>query len=428
MKRLLLLFVSINFYLLSDERSLLITSLIKDPLFSHVEVVTEVDSYLLELSKREDIEDSFHVMNLSRVVDRYLLWKHYLPNIIPYFAVKVNNDPFLLRTLDKLGINFDCASENEIRCILDLGISHDRIVFAHPRKSNIGLKIAKKNSIKLMTFDSIEELNKIVRIYPEAELLLRIKTDDDHSLNALSKKFGASETECLIILDEAFSLNANVVGVAFHVGSNCSDIHSYEKAIKDASILFNYCESKWNKKLSILDLGGGWPGLDEEFFVKIAKRVTELTSDLFDESVELIAEPGRFFCTPVTKACLRIIGKNIDLSQEKKRIAYFLSNGVYGFFISSIYYGYDLNKILCENWSFRPLVTKSEWDCDSDLYSSLLWGPTCDAGDKILDAIELPEMNSNDFLVVENIGAYSNVLQTKFNDITPSKPYYVFEK
>ena len=39
------------------------------------------------------------------------------------------------------------------------------------------LQQAKRNGVKKMTFDCIEELEKIARCYPEAECILRIATD-----------------------------------------------------------------------------------------------------------------------------------------------------------------------------------------------------------------------------------------------------------
>ena len=43
-----------------------------------------------------------------------------LPDIEPYYAVKCNSNPVLLKVLFLLGCNFDCASENEIKNILKI--------------------------------------------------------------------------------------------------------------------------------------------------------------------------------------------------------------------------------------------------------------------------------------------------------------------
>ena len=74
-----------------------------------------------------------------------------------------------------------------------------------------------------MTFDNADELYKIKATFPDAELYLRILTDDSTSLCRLSMKFGASWTLLVQLLELAYQLELNVVGVSFHVGSGAED-------------------------------------------------------------------------------------------------------------------------------------------------------------------------------------------------------------
>jgi ornithine decarboxylase len=117
---------------------------------------------------------------------------------------------------------------------------------------------------------------------------------------------------------------------------------------------------------------------------------------------------------------MKVLGKKKWPIENK--IAYYLSNGVFGFFISSLYYEYNLEKILSEGWIISPLQRNYH---PATLYYSILWGPTCDSGDKILEGIFLPEIQTGDFIAIENIGAYSKSLETSFNGIPCSKPYYI---
>jgi ornithine decarboxylase len=345
------------------------------------------------------------------------LWRDNLPNVTPYYAIKTNNDPVITATLANLGAGFDCASQNEIEFVLNLGIDPTRIIFAHPRKPASAIDYAKEKGIALMTFDSIEEMNKLLTIYPEANFLLRIKTDDAESSSPLSQKFGASLEESYNILDEAFLKNANVVGIAFHVGSGCTRKETYLKALLDAASLFRYSELIWCKKLSVLDLGGGWSGTDDASFITIAKMVREILATYFPE-VQYIAEPGRFFAAGTTTLVMKVLGKK----HLENKFAYYVSNGVFGFFIASLYYNYEPEKILKEGWVFTHLSSR---DLTAPLHPSLLWGPTCDSGDKIIDGILLPEMETGDYLAVENMGAYTYSLETSFNGIPFSRPYYL---
>ena len=49
--------------------------------------------------------------NIGRVMELFDLWKDIFPKILPYYAVKCNSDPLLLKVLASLGTGFDCASK-----------------------------------------------------------------------------------------------------------------------------------------------------------------------------------------------------------------------------------------------------------------------------------------------------------------------------
>jgi ornithine decarboxylase len=364
-------------------------------------IVTDKFAFLRDLSQNTS-EDTFHVVDVGVLADRLSLWQQHLPDVFPHYAVKSNNDPVIAAVLAHLGTGFDCASEKEIEQILALGVHPSKIIYAHPRKPNSSILYAKKYGIDLMTFDSVEELEKMERLHPEASFLLRIKTDDSHSVVQLSNKFGASLEESYEILAAGLSRGAPIVGIAFHVGCNCVHLDSYQKAILDAAELFRYCKNGWGTELTILDLGGGWPGTDDTSFIQIAQIVDKLIHTHFPPQTRFIAEPGRYFAVKTTTLAMKVIGKK-HLKQDNK-IAYYLSNGVFGFFMSSLYYEYNYAKILTDGWII-----------------------TCDSGDKIFDGMSIPEIETGDFLTVENLGAYAKSLETCFNGITPSKPYYICE-
>lgn len=56
-------------------------------------------------------EDPFYVVDLGRLVELYRDWACALPTVAPFYAVKCNEDPALLKTLAALGTGFDCASK-----------------------------------------------------------------------------------------------------------------------------------------------------------------------------------------------------------------------------------------------------------------------------------------------------------------------------
>lgn len=58
-------------------------------------------------------------------------------------------------------------------------------------------------------------------------------------------------------------------------------------------------------------------------------------------------------------------------------------------------------------------------------YSSVIWGPTCDNIDKIIDNYMIPELHVGDWLLIDNLGAYSIPLTTDFNGFERAQIYPV---
>lgn len=75
----------------------------------------------------------------------------------------------MLETLAALGTGFDCASREEIRKVLSLGVHPSRIVYANPTKKQSHLKYAAAVGVDLMTFDNEYELYKVKDLYPNAK-------------------------------------------------------------------------------------------------------------------------------------------------------------------------------------------------------------------------------------------------------------------
>lgn len=67
----------------------------------------------------------------------------------------------VLTLLARSGVNFDCASMQEIKKVLSLGVDPSRIVYAHPVKTIKYLQYARLSGVSKMTFDSLDELYKV---------------------------------------------------------------------------------------------------------------------------------------------------------------------------------------------------------------------------------------------------------------------------
>lgn len=171
-----------------------------------------------------------------------------------------------------------------------------------------------------MTFDNAWELEKIHKVYPEAELVLRIKTTPPEGgvTTNFSYKFGCPLEEVQSLLQKAKSLNMNVVGVSFHVGYRCVEPLCYKLALRDARDVFEVAR-KIGYDLKLVDLGGGYPGFEEDThvsFESLAEGINEGLDSYYGDligsgDVNVIAEPGRFFAAKSHTLAAQIIGKSV---------------------------------------------------------------------------------------------------------------------
>jgi len=373
-----------------------------------VETVTETMEELIAKKIADEVgdrEEAFYIVDLGAVLKKYKQWISLLPRVKPFYAIKCNSNPAIVKTLGSLGVNFDCASKAEIQQILGSGYSASRIIYANPTKMKSHINYAKSVGVDLMTFDNAHELHKVAECFPNARMVLRIITDDSHSVCKFSTKFGAPLTQTKNLLALAKQLGISVVGVSFHVGSGCMSTASFTSAIKSAAQVFE--EGKeLGFDMQLLDLGGGWPGTDDGVisFPEIANCIRPIIDEYFPPSVEVIAEPGRYFCAASHTLAVNVFAKRtIPDGENGKRFLYYINDGVYQSF----------NCIFFDHVHPTPLVFAPGERTET--YKCTIFGPTCDSMDCIAKDIDLPELEVGEWLYFKDMGAYTVAAASPFN-------------
>ncbi len=369
------------------------------------------------------------------VIDHHVLSENFrefrekLPEVQPYFAVKANSNPEIIKTMFDLGSSFDVASIFEFKLvhenIKDLPDKErqdfiwDKIIYANTIKPAKVLK--KLNPYKiLVTFDNIEELKKIKEHAPDVGLVLRIRVPNTGSVVELSSKFGAHPGEAVDLISEAVNMGLGVEGLSFHVGSQCTNFENYIQALNFCASIFKEAElrnfdigftDKQGKRMKILDIGGGFPVRytnDVKPFATLAKKLnSEIKRQFGKSNIQVIAEPGRFMVATACSLVTKIIGKSI----RDGKTCYYLDDGVYHTFSGQVY-----------DHQHYPLHAFKE----GELKLCATFGPTCDAFDTISLADELPEdLQIDDLLYAENIGAYTLASATDFNGFPEARVVHV---
>ena len=328
-----------------------------------------------------------------------------LPRVEPYYAVKANPHPEILKVLCAARAGFDVASQAEMEAVLAAGAPPERIVFANTIKPAASIAAARRAGVDLTTFDSEYELDKIAENAPGSRVVVRIKVPNIGSMVELSLKFGVDPSDAIPFLIKAHKLGLKPAGVSFHVGSQCTNVSNYVEALEMTGIIVRDARLK-QIPLELVDIGGGFPirhfDAEEDPFDKMARAIAREIDRLIDPNLRVIAEPGRFIAGPAGTFIARVIGKAI---RENKHW-YYLDDGVYG----------ALSGMIFDHATYQFKVARG-----GRRQLSTLAGPTCDSLDIISRGEDLPDLEIGDLIWAKNVGAYSTASATTFNGIPPAK-------
>jgi len=347
----------------------------------------------------------------------YYKFCEHLPDVKPFYAIKANPEPQIVKTLYDIGCGFDVASWEEFMIVYDViegtheekkAFINEKVIYANPVKRIDSLKKLNEYSIR-MTFDNYIEVDKIAQYCKNSRVILRVDVPNTGSVVELSTKFGAHPEICLDLIKYAKKAGLAVEGLSFHVGSQCSNFGNYSDAFQ---ITHNIIEQakEIGQELTFLDIGGGFPVPYEEYipsFETLAEVINNNISQYYTNSeIEIIAEPGRFFVATAAVAVVEINGKAI----RNNKVYYYVNDGTYNTFSGVIF-----DHIQYHFKAFK----------EGPLEESAVVGPTCDALDKISLHEQLPDLDLEDLLYSENVGAYTNASATHFNGFPPAKVIHI---
>jgi ornithine decarboxylase len=349
----------------------------------------------------------------------YAVFRAHLPKAQCYYAVKANPEPAIVRTLYRLGASFDVASMPEFMMVYE-NIRHlspreqqdfiwDKIIYANPIKPRETLQALDQYK-PLVTYDNRAELEKIRRYAPHAGLVLRLRVPNTGSMVELSSKFGCDPGEAVDLIVAAFDAGLVVEGVSFHVGSQCTNFENFVQALNIAAAVMDEARMR-GYEIKILDIGGGFPAPYNPHvrpFEELARKINAELDRLFKPDVQILAEPGRFLVATAATAVARVIGKAV----RDGKTCYYIDDSVY----------HTFSGIIFDHCPYRLKAFKS-----GKTEICAVFGQTCDALDTISLAEELPDLEIEDLVYAENIGAYSSASSTWFNGFPPAKVLHVNE-
>ena len=350
----------------------------------------------------------------------YAAFKKHLPKVQAYYAVKANPEPAIIRALYRAGASFDVASLPEFMLVYEnikelppkeqQDFIWDKIIYANPTKPKETLEALDRYK-PLVTYDNLTELKKIKQFAPHAGVVLRLRVPNTGSMVELSSKFGCDPGEAVDLIQAAFDLGLVVEGLSFHVGSQCANFQNFVQALDIAGAVMRESKSRGHE-LKILDIGGGFPAPYNKHvkpFSALAAKIKAEVDRLFPTDIQILAEPGRFLVATAAVSVARIIGKAV----RDGKTCYYIDDSVY----------HTFSGIIFDHCQYQ---VKSFAKGKTEVCA--VFGQTCDALDTISLSEELPELDIDDLVYSENIGAYSSASATWFNGFPPAKLVHLHDR
>ncbi|MGQ0534399.1 MAG: type III PLP-dependent enzyme, partial [Caulobacteraceae bacterium] len=249
--------------------------------------------------------------------------------------------------------------------------------------------------------DSEDELNKILAETNNAKdltLVVRFAVTGEGAAYPLTRKFGVNPDEAPALLRKTRQVSEEMLGVSFHVGSQCMRPDAFRTAMDMA----NRAIVEAGVLVDVVDVGGGfpaiYPGMTPPPMIEYVKAIKASFEDMFvAQNAKLWAEPGR--------ALVAEAGSTVTRVELRKGDALYLNDGAFGTLFDATHL----------NWSF-PAKLLREQPSRAKLAPFRLFGPTCDSMDAAAGPFMLPaDIREGDLIEIGSLGAYGMAMSTRFN-------------
>jgi ornithine decarboxylase len=299
----------------------------------------------------------------------------------------------------------------------------------------------------------------------KVKLIFRIWVPDGHSQVPLGEKFGMALRDIPDVVRECHRLTllSNVIGVSFHCGSGCESVETYTDALVMAQTALSTVDAERHRydpsaaPCWLLDLGGGFPGIDGLYgdigrfagiestidttdqtdatttttitttttttVATIARSVRPILHSIKQDRpyITFIAEPGRYFVEGAAVLASRIYRK---LTWADGTRVYQIPHGVGGVFKDAVLCNESFlpQPLFCGEGpppttaastetagEARPSPSPPSSAPPPPLYPSRVIGPSgqVEADDVVCPECYLPDMAVGDWLVFDRMGAYT---------------------
>ena len=362
--------------------------------------------------------------DMDYLLERVELLKNLFPaNTLHGIAVKANPLTKILKRIQKAGVGVEVATSPELYLAEKTGFSPSKIIYDSPAKTIQELEYALKLGVYINA-DSFEELNRIGEILKtkRSKSIIGVRVNPQVGSGTIKSTSVADEVSKFgIPLDdnkeklESYFLRCSCLrGIHVHIGSQGCPVPLIIKGVKKVQIFTDRVNKVLEnqdakRQITHFDIGGGLAvsyhadkqPVSLETYVQMLK---EKVPQLFSGKFILLTEFGRYL-----HANAGWVASKVEYVKKEKNVN-----------IIMIHVGADLLLRKCYNptdWHHQISVVDKNGKLKtgkSKLKYSVA-GPLCFAGDIIAKNIELPLVETGDYILVHDAGAYTLSMWSRYN-------------
>ena len=311
------------------------------------------------------------------------------------FSTKANSHPFVLHELKDSIDEFNVTNLFDLDSLLNLGVHPGRISWIHPVTPVFTLKKVISKGIQKFVIDDERGLDELNQLGTGFSITLRIRPE----IHAVSKRslvrFGNEPGVLFELAKKAISFGHHIEALSFFVGvsDNESDLtSSYSAGIQAAAYLYRKLDNQ-GIEVKTINIGGGFPGSQRRFYYDnpdFLSSINRIFHKNFSSDITMLCEPGRFLVEPCMLMASRVIA---DRKFANQRLVHIEASAYGGLFETSFIDPEDTLTI-------GVLA-------DTESTSACLLGPIMDSFDIIKRQFNLPLLQTNDWILLANVGAYA---------------------